>query len=58
MPIGIADSEWIRGVVVGVSEKDVGVRVTDPGQRQIVAGVELRSGDVVWDAPTEWVPCW
>jgi len=58
MPIGIAASEWIRGEVVGVSDKNVGVRVTDPGQRQIVAGVELQTGDVVWDEPTAWTPCW
>jgi hypothetical protein len=23
----------------------------------VVAGVELRAGDVVWDAPTGWTPC-
>jgi hypothetical protein len=36
----------------------VGVRISDPGSRQVVAGVELQAGDVVWDAPTMWVPCW
>jgi hypothetical protein len=58
MPIGIAQSEWIRGVVVGVSGEQVGVRVDEPGaNRHVVAGVELRAGDVVWDAPTGWIPC-
>ena len=58
MPIGIAHGEWIRGVVVGVSGEQVGVRVDEPGvNRHVVAGVELRAGDVVWDAPTGWTPC-
>ena len=59
MPIGIARGEWIRGVVVGVSGEQVGVRVDEPGvNRHVVAGVELRAGDVVWDAPIGWVPCY
>jgi hypothetical protein len=58
MPVGIALSEWIRGVVVGVSGDQVGVRVDQPGQRQVVAGVELQAGDIVWDKPTTWVPCY
>jgi hypothetical protein len=58
MPIDIARGEWIRGVVVGVSGEQVGVRVDEPGaNRHVVAGVELRAGDVVWDAPTGWTPC-
>jgi hypothetical protein len=58
MPVGIALSEWIRGVVVGVSGEEVGVRVDEPGHRQVVAGVELQAGDVVWDKPTAWTPCY
>ena len=58
MPIGIARSEWIRGVVVGVSGDQVGVRVDQPGNRQVVAGVELQAGDIVWDEPTAWTPCY
>ncbi len=59
MPIGLAHGEWIRGVVVGVSGDQVGVRVDEPGvNRHVVAGVELRAGDVVWDAPTGWTPCY
>jgi hypothetical protein len=58
MPVGIALGEWIRGTVVGVSADQVGVRVDDPGTyRHMVAGVELQKDDVVWDAPTEWIPC-
>jgi hypothetical protein len=59
MPVGLALTEWIRGVAVGVSGEQVGVRVDEPGvNRHVVAGVELRAGDVVWDAPTAWTPCW
>jgi len=59
MPIGLAHGEWIRGVVVGVSGEQVGVRVDEPGtHRHVVAGVELQAGDVVWDTPTAWIPCW
>jgi len=59
MAVGLALTEWIRGVVVGVSGEQVGVRVDEPGtHRHVVAGVELQAGDVVWDAPTQWTPCW
>lgn len=58
LPMGIAATQWIRGEVVGVSEGRVGVRVSEPGHRPVVAGVELQANDIVWDAPTQWVPCW
>jgi hypothetical protein len=57
MPIGIARSEWIRGVVAGVTDDQVGVRIEAPGSRHVVAGVELQAGDIVWDKPTAWTPC-
>jgi hypothetical protein len=58
MPVGIAHSEWIHGVVVGISGDQVGVRVDQPGHRQVIAGVELQPGDIVWDKPAAWTPCW
>jgi hypothetical protein len=58
MPVGIALSEWIRGVVVGVSGDQVGVRVEQPGNRHVIAGVELQAGDIVWDKPAAWTPCY
>ncbi|MDA1118302.1 MAG: hypothetical protein O2979_09925 [Proteobacteria bacterium] len=59
MPVGIALGEWIRGTVVGVSGDQVGVRVDQPGtHRHVVAGVELQVGDIVWDKPTAWTPCY
>ena len=58
MPVGIALSEWIRGEVAGVAGDRVGVKITEPGDRRIIAGVELRAGDIMWDRPTAWTPCW
>ena len=59
MAIGIALAEWIRGTVVGVSGEEVGVRGDDPGtNRHVVAGVELQAGDIVWDKPAAWIPCY
>jgi hypothetical protein len=58
MPVGIAHSEWIRGEVVGVQAEQVGVRVDEPGNRHTVAGVELQAGDIVWDKPAAWTPCY
>ena len=58
MPVGLAESEWIRGTVVGVSGEQVAVRVDEPGtQRHVLSGAELRAGDVLWDAPAAWTPC-
>jgi len=59
MKIGIALGEWIRGTVVGTKGEEVGVRVDEPGtHRHVLAGVELQAGDIVWDAPAAWVPCY
>lgn len=58
MRVGIALSEWIRGVVVGVADGEVGVRLDQPGNRHVIAGVELQAGDIVWDKPTAWTPCY
>lgn len=57
--VGIATSEWIRGVVLEVSELQVAIQLTDAGKhRHIVAGVELETGDVIWDAAEAWTPCY
>ena len=59
MPLGIALAEWIRGTVVGVKGDEVGVRLDDAGRsRHLLAGVELRAGDIVWDSPKAWIPCY
>jgi len=59
MPIGIALHDWVRGTVVATSEDKVGVRIDDPGRHpHVIASVEARKGDVLWDLPTEWTPCY
>ena len=59
MQVGIARREWIRGTVVGVSADRVGVRIDEPGTHgETIQGVEIRKGEVIWDAPYGWTPCW
>ena len=58
MPVGIGNRDWVRGVVVGVADGKVGVRIDDPGHNpQIIAGKPVQRGDVVWDVPSSWTPC-
>ena len=57
-PIGIAEREWLRGTVVAVTDDKVGVRIDDAGsQPHVVAGVEARLGEVLFDLPQAWTPC-
>ncbi|HVL35252.1 MAG TPA: hypothetical protein VM489_06225 [Burkholderiales bacterium] len=59
MPVGIGGGEWVRGTVAGVSGEQVGVRIDEAGSHpHVAAGVELRAGEVFWDLPTEWTPCY
>lgn len=58
MPVGIALREWVRGTVEAVSEDKVAVRIDAPGKYgAVIAGVPVRTGDVVWDSPLNWTPC-
>jgi hypothetical protein len=59
MPIGIGLREWLRGTVVRVGAEQVAVRIDDAGAHpHVVANVEVLRGDVVWDAPVNWTPCY
>ncbi len=59
MQVGIAGREWVRGTVVGVNGDNVGVRIDEPGSHgETISGVEIRQGEVIWDAPYDWTPCW
>jgi len=59
MPVGIALQEWIRGTVVGVTPEKVAIRMDEIGtHRHVVANVEIRKGDIVWDSPEAWTPCY
>jgi len=58
MAVGIAERDWIRGVVVAVAQNRVGVRIDDPGaQLHLVGQAEARRGAVVWDLAQAWTPC-
>lgn len=59
MPVGIGGREWVRGTVVATSEELVAVRIDDAGtQPHVIANVEARRGEVLWDAATGWTPCY
>ena len=59
MAVGIGRHEWIRGHVAAVSGDKVGVYIDDPGRHgETLSGVEIRKGEVIWDAPYGWTPCW
>ena len=58
MQMGIGGRDWIRGVVAALAADRVGVRIDDAGrQPQVIANAEVRSGEVVWDVPQAWTPC-
>ena len=58
MPPG-ADYELVSGIVVGVNEEQVGIRIEEPGAKpDAIAGVKLERGAPFWDSPAEWVPCY
>jgi hypothetical protein len=59
MAVGIAERDWVRGTVVAISPDQVGVRIDDPGRHaHVISNAEARRGQVVWDAATEWTPCY
>lgn len=58
MRVGIAERDWVGGVVVKVEATVVEVRVDDPGRfLNTLNGVELKKGVVVRDDPAAWIPC-
>src|SRR5262249_36241135 len=59
LEVGIGDRDWIRGVVVDTQPSQVAVRVDDAGRvPHLVGGQQVRTGMVLVDAPTAWVPCY
>jgi hypothetical protein len=58
MTVGIAQKDRIQGVVSDVTRSSLGVRIEDAGKfLHTLNDVEVKRGDVLWDAPTAWVPC-
>ena len=59
MPVGIGAWDWVRGVVVAANAESVAVRIEDAGRHpHVIANVEARAGEVLWDAPANWTPCY
>jgi hypothetical protein len=57
--VGIAEHDWLRGVVVGIADERIGVRIDDAGSfPHVVGGTPARRGDVVWDLLQSWLPCY
>ncbi len=58
MPVGIGASEWVRGTVMQTDAERIAVRIDEPGvHAHVIAGIEARRGELIWDAPTGWTPC-
>ena len=58
MQVGIAERDWVRGVVTEISGDAIGVRVEDPGRfPQSLNGTMLARGALVQDSSAAWVPC-
>jgi hypothetical protein len=58
MEVGIGGRDWIRGTVVESPPDQVAVRIEDAGRiPHLLGGAELKTGMVVLDSPTAWVPC-
>ncbi len=58
MQVGIAERDWVRGVVTEVSGDTIGVRIEDPGRfPQSLSGTTLARGAFVQDSSATWTPC-
>jgi hypothetical protein len=58
MRVGIAEREWVRGVVVETEGRRVAVRIVAPGRfEHSIAGTKLVRGAVVRDDAAAWTPC-
>ena len=58
MQVGIAERDWVRGVVVAADGAMVDVRVDEPGRyAHTVNGAQVRKGATVRDRAAAWIPC-
>jgi hypothetical protein len=58
MQVGIAERDWLRGVVVAADESAISVRVEDPGRfTHVLNGKQVGKGATVRADPTAWIPC-
>ena len=55
---GIAEQEWIKGVVIEADAGLLKLRIDEPGRLpHFLNGVSIAAGSVVLDKPTLWTPC-
>lgn len=58
MQVGIAERDWVRGLVVEVKAAQIAVRIDEPGRfEHIVNGVKVTLGAIVVDDAVSWTPC-
>lgn len=58
MQVGIAERDWVRGMVVEAKGSRVTVRIDDPGRFQhAIGGVSVARGASVTDDAIAWTPC-
>ena len=58
LTVGIAEQDWMKGVVVDVNAGRVGVRIDEPGRfPHVIGGTAVAAGVVIRDKPSEWAPC-
>ena len=58
MQVGIAERDWVRGVVVEADRRHVKVRIEVPGRFEHTIGDSaVKKGGTVWDEAIEWTPC-
>ena len=58
MQVGIAERDWIRGVVMEIAGDRIGVRIDDPGRfPHSLNGTAVVRGVLVRDAASAWMPC-
>lgn len=56
-PVGIAQRDWVRGVIVAANDDQVAVRIDDLGSGANALAAQVRPGDTLWDDPRAWTPC-
>lgn len=58
LTVGIAEQDWLKGVVVDASAEQLRVRIDDAGRfPHFVNGVSVATGSVLLDTPSLWTPC-
>lgn len=58
LTVGIAEQDWLKGVVVEANAEQLSVRIDEPGRfPHVMNGVSIAPGSVVFDKPSLWTPC-